>query len=173
MAQLAARRSRAWPLRQQSRALQPARGQAQDEQLQRPSSRRAASLTPSTNTGLAYLNSVAASPDVSSVTRDLRGCAREPDCASGAQSMPVGIGERLSEMAARAPRQPAWPRPSKVVWVRFRIPPRLTEADRGCTGRPGETSGLVSDQRPLPSPSRSSRLSTLPVAFLGRLSTNT
>jgi transposase len=47
------------------------------------------------------------SPDVSSGTRDLRGCGREPDRARGAQPMPVGIGERLSDVAARAPRKPA------------------------------------------------------------------
>jgi hypothetical protein len=47
------------------------------------------------------------SPHVSSATRDLRGCPREPDCATGAQPMPAGIGERLSSGAAQAPRKPA------------------------------------------------------------------
>jgi hypothetical protein len=65
--------------------------------------------------------------DVPSAKRDLRGCPREPDCAIGAQPMPVGLGERmslpgrpkgeslsvqregspLSKKAVRAPRQPA------------------------------------------------------------------
>jgi len=59
VARRAARRDRAWPLRQQPRALQPARRQAQDEQLQRAPSRRTASPAPSANTGATYMNSIA------------------------------------------------------------------------------------------------------------------
>jgi DNA-binding transcriptional LysR family regulator len=44
----------------------------------------------------------AASPDVSSGTRDLRGCAREPDCATGAQPMTAG-GRRRTSLAAAEP----------------------------------------------------------------------
>jgi len=48
--------------------------------------------------------------------------------------MPVGRGERLSDVAARAPHKPAVTLPSKVAWAKCRRPPRLTEADRRCTG---------------------------------------
>jgi len=42
--------------------------------------------------------------------------------------MPAGIGERLSEMAARALRKPAQPPPSKVAWAGMQA---TAAADRG------------------------------------------
>ena len=47
-------------LRQQQRSIQPARRKAKDEQLQRPPSRRPASPAASTETCVAYLNSIGA-----------------------------------------------------------------------------------------------------------------
>jgi putative transposase len=72
--------------------------------------------------------------DVVGIFPNDRAIPREPDCATGAQPMPAGIGERLSDVAARAPRKPAVPRPSKAARAKGRLPPQLPEADRGCSG---------------------------------------
>ena len=84
------------------------------------------------------------SPDVSSGTRDLRGCPRAPDRARGAQPMPVGIGEHLSAMwprgrraNPRSPGHPKWLGPSAGDRRGFQR--QIVDA----RGRPGETSGLV------------------------------
>ena len=57
----AARRDRTRALRQQPRALQPSGRQAQDEQLQRSPSRRAAPSAAPADAGVAYLNSIGVS----------------------------------------------------------------------------------------------------------------
>jgi len=84
------------------------------------------------------------SPDVSSGTRDLRGCAREPDCARGAQPMPVGIDERSSakwprgrRANPRSPGRPKWLGPGAGDRRGFQRP--ILNA----RGRPGEISGLA------------------------------
>lgn len=96
-----------------------------------------------------------ASPDVSSGTRDLRGCPREPDCARGAQPMPVGIGEHLSVMwprgrraNPRSPGRPKWLGPS--AGCRRSLQRQIVDA----LGRPGETSGLVFRPQPPTIPAR-------------------
>ena len=61
MAQRVARRDRSRPLREQSRATQPAWRQAQDEQLQRPPSRRETASKARASARLAYMNSIAPS----------------------------------------------------------------------------------------------------------------
>jgi hypothetical protein len=84
------------------------------------------------------------SPDVSSGTRDLRGCMREPGCARGAQPMPAGIGEHLSASWPRRrranPRSPGGP---KRLWPMAGCRCGFQREIVGARGRPGETCGLA------------------------------
>ena len=94
-------------------------------------------MTATTGTG-------ATSPNFSTGTRDLRGCLSEQDCATGAQPMPAGIGERSSEMAARGRR--ANPRsPGRPKWLGPNAGNRRTlqRPIVDARGRPGEICGLA------------------------------
>jgi hypothetical protein len=83
------------------------------------------------------------SPDISSGTRDLRGCMREPGCARGAQPMPAGIGEHLSATWPRRRRaNPRSPDGPNWLWPMTGCRCSFQRKIVGARGRPGETSGL-------------------------------